>query len=478
MALLPGPGGGTAEPSPPTAPGFRLPVEEVRLGNGMRVLLAPRPGAALVGAAWATRRGSGDEHPDEAGVAHLVEHLLHQGSSRVSASDYARLYTEAGAIGIDARTDRDLSVYFLRLPANQLELWFWLESDRLLRPAFSGVERELGVIAEERRQRLESQPTGLIEEDLERLFWADHPYAWPAAGTPETLARLRRAEAERFFTHHYGAGELTAALVGDFAVDHVRELAERYFGRLPARGGRGADEPTAGPGALGGPPVAGVEVAGTKAAAPGASGSVVGGAEVASDPASPGSPAAGERLVVRTCACPTQARILYRTVPAGHPDRAALDVLAGVLAGRGGRLHRNLVLARGVAFGAGAFHEAGRQGGSFTVEIEAARGAPAEVLVEAWDAELARLEAEPPDAAEMERVRNRVATDAWRGLREPLDLALRLLVADAQEGWRALETWPAAVRAVDAASVQRVAREYLRPGGRVVARLTREEAPR
>ena len=145
-----------------------------------------------------------------------------------------------------------------------------------------------------------------------------------------------------------------------------------------------------------------------------------------------------------------------------------------MLAGRGGRLHRNLVVARGLAFSAAAFHDADRRGGSFAVEIEAAGTAPAALLVEAWDAEVARLVAEPPEDGELERVRNQVTTDAWRGLREPLDFALRLLVADAQVGWRTLETWPAAVLAVDAGAVQRVAREYLQPSRRVVARVTRE----
>jgi len=73
----------------------------------------------------------------------------------------------------------------------------------------------------------------------------------------------------------------------------------------------------------------------------------------------------------------------------------------------------------------------------------------------------------------MERVRNQVTTGAWRGMREPLDFALRLLVADAQGGWRSLESWPRAVLAVEPADVQRVARRYLTPERRLVACITR-----
>ena len=417
--------GAAAGPSSST-----LPVEELVLDNGLRVLLAPRPGPGLVAAAWAVRRGSGDDSPGASGTAHLLEHLLHNGSTNVTASDYARHYTEAGAVGIDARTERDLTVYFQRLPPERLELWFWLESDRLLHPAFGDVERELRVIAEERRQRIESTPLGPVEEELGRRFWGGHPYGESAGGAAEDLARLSRADAEAFFAGSYGAGEITAVLVGDFAPEKAREMARRYFGRLP-------------------------RTRGAAATAPGSAASTF-----------------GSGAVDRSCACQPQARILYPTVAASDPDRAALDVLAGILSGRSGRLQRALV-ERGLAFAAGARHDVGRRGGLFAVEIEARGDAAPQALVEAWDAELARLLAAPPTAAEMERVRNQVTTGAWRGMREPLDFALRLLVADAQGGWRSLENWPRAVGAVELADVQRVARRYLAADRRLVARITR-----
>jgi secreted Zn-dependent insulinase-like peptidase len=225
--------GDTASTSLQSGSASTLPVEELVLDNGLRVLLVPRPGPGLVAAAWAVRRGSGDEPRGKSGVAHLLEHLLHNGSTNVTASDYARLYTEAGAVGIDARTDRDVTAYFLQLPPERLELWFWLESDRLLHPAFGAVDRELKVIAEERRQRLEATALGPLDEELQRLFWGDHPYALSAGGAAADLARLTRADAEAFFAEHYGAEEITAVLVGDFAAATVREMARRYFGRLP-----------------------------------------------------------------------------------------------------------------------------------------------------------------------------------------------------------------------------------------------------
>ena len=417
-------------------PSASLPVEELVLDNGLRLLLAPRPGPGLVAAAWAVRRGSGDDLPGRSGTAHLLEHLLHNGSTSVTASDYARHYTEAGAVGIDARTQRDLTAYFLRLPPERLELWFWLESDRLLHPSFGSVERELRLIAEERRQRLESTPLGPVEEELQRRFWGAHPYGESAGGAAEDLARLSRADAEAFFAASYGASEITVVLVGDFAPDSAREMARRYFGRLPR--GRGGGTTAAG-------------AAGTPSST---------------------TTAFGSGTIDRSCACPPQAQVLYPTVAASDPDRPALDVLAGVLSGRSGRLQRALV-DRGLAFAAGASHDAGRRGGVFAVEVEARGNAAPQALVDAWDAEVARLLAAPPTAEEMERVRNQVTTNAWRGMREPLDLALRLLVAEAQDVWRSLESWPRAVLDVAPADVQRVAQRYLAADRRLVARITR-----
>ncbi|HEV8238650.1 MAG TPA: pitrilysin family protein [Thermoanaerobaculia bacterium] len=445
-----------------------LPVEELVLDNGMRVLLAPRPGPGLVAAAWAVRRGSGDEPAGKSGVAHLVEHLLHGGSTRVTASDYARLYTEAGAVGIDARTDRDVTAYFLQLPPERLELWFWLESDRLLHPSFGDVGRELQVIAEERRQRLESTPLGPLEEELQRLFWGAHPYAATAGGAASDLAALTRADAETFFGEHYGAGEITAVLVGDFEPAAAREMAGRYFGRLP-RVRSNANTAAGAPSTI---------ASAAASASATASGAAAASAAVASLPSPP---AAGTGAIDRACACAPQARIAYPTVAATDPDRPALDVLAGILGGRTGRLQRALV-DRGLAFAANAQHESGRRGGALILELEARGSASPQQLVEGWDAERARLLAAPPTADEMERVRNQVTTGAWRGMREPLDFALRLLVADAQDprgvpdgGWRSLEGWPRAVLAVEPADVQRVARRYLVPERRLVARITRSQ---
>ena len=463
----------------------RLPVEAFELENGMRFLLVRRPGAPLVAAGWVVRTGSGDEQPGSTGISHLLEHLMFHGSRRIGTrspdregelmarqdevadrlaglrrqppsaardvemadlqrrldklladqlplmvrGELSRLYREQGAVGVKAVTDRDQTAYYGQIPANKLALWFWLESDRLLAPVFREMYQEGSIVEEERRQRLESTPTGRAVEKLAEVFWEGHPYAWPTLGRTEDLAAIRRAQTEAWFQAHYRPDRITAALVGDFDPEQVKALARAYFGRLRR---------------LAAPPP---------------------------DPAPAPAPAAGatgERRVTETCDCTPQSRVLYRTPAFGHPDTYALDVLAGVLNGRTGRLYRSLVLGQGIAFAAYAEHDAARRGGSFGVILESKGTATPAALVAAWDAELDRLRREPVSERELQKVKNQILTDSWRRVRDPLALTLRLLNADALGDWRELDRWPEAARAVTAADLQRVVSTWLDPQKRTI----------
>jgi predicted Zn-dependent peptidase len=461
-----------------------LPVEAFELENGMRFLLVRRPGAPMVAAAWAVRTGSGDEQPGSTGISHLLEHLMFHGSRRIGTrspdregelmarqdevadrlyalrgqpsspardseraelqrrldklladhlplmvrGELSRIYREQGAVGVKALTDRDQTVYYGQIPANKLELWFWLESDRLLAPVFREIYLEGSIVEEERRQRLESTPAGRAVEKLVQTFWEGHPYAWPTLGRTEDLAAIRRAQTEAWFQAHYRPDRITAALVGDFDLEQAKVLARAYFGRLRRPSAPPAPAPT---------------------------------------PDSAES-RTGERRVTETCECTPQSRVLYRTPAFGHPDTYALDVLAGVLNGRTGRLYRSLVLGQGIAFAAYAEHGAARRGGSFGVVLESKGNAAPAALVAAWDAELDRLRREPVPEREIRKVKNQILTDSWRRLDNPLALTLRLLSADTLGDWRELDRWPEATLAVTPADLQRVVNAWLDPQKRTI----------
>lgn len=503
---------GAAEAPPPAAvPPAAVPVQSFQLANGMRFLLVPRPERTTVAAGWVARVGSADETPGRTGLTHLVEHMLFKGTETVGTRDFARertllaeqdrlmgeiqrlrqqqspelarlerrfdelvqrhrslvvpgelgrLYGEAGAQGLNALTLPDMTVYFVTVPAEKLELWFWLESDRLLEPVFRELYTERDVVREERRQRTESTPTGLLDEELQARFWGSHPYGRPVLGWPADVEALQRADAEEHFAAHFHPGNLTAALVGRFDPAEVRALAERYFGRL---------EPPGVPA----PAVAPPEEASRQEEAPEQQPPE----EVPPEQATPEqeTPPAARRMVA-SCDCRPRVQALYPTVPFVHPDTAPLEVLAGLLNGRTGRLYRSLVLERGIAFSAYALQNAMRRAGMFSFTAEAKGDATLEQQLAAWEEELEDLRRQPVSAGELRKVKNQIAADAYRGLREPSQLMMQLLTFDGLGDWRRVVEGAERALAVTPEEVQRVVRAYFAPERRTVGLYHRKGA--
>jgi len=147
-------------------------------------------------------------------------------------NEFDKIYTNAGASSMNAMTGQDYTLYFVNVPANKLELWFWMESDRLLNPVFREFYSERDVVFEERRMRTDSTPTGKFEEEFNSMFWNSSPYAWPVVGWPSDLEGLTRREALDYFSVNYAPNNISACLVGDFDPARAKELADRYLGRL------------------------------------------------------------------------------------------------------------------------------------------------------------------------------------------------------------------------------------------------------
>lgn len=469
----------------------RVPVETFQLDNGMKVLLVRRPEISTVAAGWVVEVGSADELPGETGLSHLLEHLMFKGTRTIGTRDIERemvlldredrlqsdlralraeqleagarkrakldqrvshaeeqlrqvqsearslallgqsslLYSQLGAVGLNAHTLRDLTFYYVTVPAEHLEDWFWLESDRIMEPVFREFYKELDVIREERRLRIESNPTGSANEQLKAAFWNQHPYAWDPQGVPADLEGLTRQSARDFFRQHYAPNRITAALVGNFDTGQAKRFAERWFGRIPARQS---------------PPRGQVPT-----------------------PAS--SRNNGGRALILECDCPTQVQVLYPSAAFGEPDSRALEVLAAVLNGRSGRLYRSMVLGDGIAFSASALQSQLRQAGYFTFQAETKGGSTPEDLLLAWDREVSRLQTQPVTAEELVRAKNRLSADAFRRLKDPASLLAQLLVYQGMGDWREINTWPQQVLSVDAQQVRGAAGRYLAPHRRTVA---------
>jgi predicted Zn-dependent peptidase len=131
-------------------------------------------------------------------------------------------------------TSSDSTVYFYSLPANKIELWAYLESERFRNPVFRQFYKERDVVMEERRLGVESQPIGRLIEEFCAVAFTAHPYKQPVIGYMSDLMAFSREDAERFHKTYYVPGAIVIAIVGDVKAGAIIPVLERYFGRLPA----------------------------------------------------------------------------------------------------------------------------------------------------------------------------------------------------------------------------------------------------
>jgi predicted Zn-dependent peptidase len=341
-------------------------------------------------------------------------------------NEFDKIYTTAGASGMNAGTTNDFTVYFINVPANKLELWFWMESDRLLNPVFREFYSERDVVREERRMRTESTPTGKFEEQFDSLFWTSSPYGWPVVGWPSDLEGITREEAQAYFDVNYAPNNLTACLVGDFDPARARELADLYLGRLKAH-------------PQGQPSVRTREVA----------------------------QEAEKRMIAYADTNPEVA-IRYHSVADGHVDEPALMVMGSILNGRTGRLYKSLVLDQKIANSAAAGHNGLKWDGFFMIGGVAKPGKTPEEVEKALYAEIDRLKKEKVPDRELRKVKNRFAADNFRRLQSPFALMIQLLMAESNRGWRSFNEDPKLLEAVTQDDIQRVANRYFKPENRAV----------
>lgn len=476
------------EPTPaPPVPGTQLPVVRHTLDNGMTFLILARPRSPTVALVVHYPVGSVNEHLGNTGIAHVVEHMLFKGSDEIGTraralevplmeamdaardsmvaqmgrpspdtaalerlgaaiaaledqarehvipNEFDRILSAEGAQGLNATTSYEATRYFVELPANRIELWFALESDRMRNPVFREFFTELDVVREERRTRLETSPGGVLQAAFLATAFQVHPYGVPVIGHATDLDALTRAKALDYFRDYYGARNAVAAIVGDVDPEQVIRLAQQYFGEAPA--GRNP------------PPV------------------------TAREPEQ-----AGERRI--TVEFDAEPRLLmgWKAVPLQHEDAPALSMLASVLtAGRSTRLYRRLVVEDRSAIHVSAYLGPG-VGHPRLFTVSAVPRFPHTVadLEVAIGEEIQAIRDAPPDAQALVRIRNQYRAGEYRRLSSNMELASQIADSEATFGdWR--ETFRLSRRMADVTpeAVQRVAREYLTDATKTVAVMVR-----
>jgi predicted Zn-dependent peptidase len=347
-------------------------------------------------------------------------------------NEFDRIYSGAGSSGMNAFTSDDMTAYFINVPANKLELWMWMESERILHPVFREFYAERDVVFEERRMRTDSAPLGKFEEQFTAMFWESSPYAWPTVGWPSDIPAISKAQADEFYGTYYSPQNITLILVGDFDPAKAEAQVRRYFERIP----RGPRTP---------PDVVTLEVK-----------------------------QAAEKCMYAEAETNPQVDILWHTVPFRHRDSYPLEILAQILSTRTGRLYKGLVLGSGVATEVSAQQGSMKWEGLFDASGEAKEGrTPQEVEQGIYD-NLEKLKQEPVPPEELQKVKNNFAAAEYRRLSSNYPILMHLIQNDGEGDWREINEAGPKIQAVTAADVQRVAGKYFTKENRAVAIYTRK----
>src|SRR5581483_10649695 len=221
------------------APLPQIKYEKYKLKNGLDVILYEDHRLPLVAVNLWYHVGPANEREGRTGFAHLFEHMMFEGSQHVGPKAHFRYLEGAGASDINGTTDFDRTNYFETLPSNQLELALWLESDRM-GYLLGTLDREKlanqrDVVRNERRQSVENQPYGLVEEQLyHQVYPKDHPYYADVIGSHEDIEAARLNDVRDFFRQYYSPNNASLAITGDIDPAKTKALVEKYFGTVPS----------------------------------------------------------------------------------------------------------------------------------------------------------------------------------------------------------------------------------------------------
>jgi zinc protease len=370
----------TPAPKPKPLQIPELKFQKYKLTNGLEVILSEDHRLPLVAVNIWYHVGAANENVGRTGFAHLFEHMMFEGSKHVSGSSHAHFLEAAGVTDFNGTTSFDRTNYYETLPANQLELALWLESDRMGylpdKLDQANLSNQQDVVRNERRQSTENRPYGVAEEAVfHALFPKDHPYYPMVIGSHADIQAAKLEDVRNFFKTYYAPNNATLAIVGDFDPAQTRQLVEKYFGPLKS-----------GPAA---PPV-----------------------KVTTPPIT----AERHQVVADNVQLP-RVYEAWLTSPIFKPGDAEADITAAALGGgKSSRLYKKLVYEKQLALDVEAEQQSLALRSVFQIQATARPDVKPEDLQKAMDEELDKFRTSGPTAEEMKRARNGVETGHISGL--------------------------------------------------------------
>lgn len=349
-----------------------LNVHKFTLDNGLTVLLHESHSAPLISYHTWYRVGSRDEHPGVTGAAHMLEHMMFKGAKKYSGKDFDHILHANGIVN-NAFTTADYTGYYENLPSSKLELIMDVEVDRManLKIDANDLKNELQVVGEERRWRIENNPTSLLRENLFEMIYKVHPYRWPVIGWMKDIQEYTSEKLRKFFETYYGPNNAVLVIAGDIDTAKTEALVRKYYGSLKPR-----------------------ELPAKR--------------EYPQETTAPGPQ---RKTIPWEVQSPT-VMIGFRGLPSGHPESWALDLVGSALgSGKSSRLYEKLVLQKQVAASVGSYNSTMADPGIFMVYALLKPGQNPAVAEAAIKEEIRRLQTTLLSDKELQKLRNEILTD-------------------------------------------------------------------
>ncbi|MDP1659440.1 MAG: pitrilysin family protein [Methylotenera sp.] len=413
-------------------------IQEYKLNNGLKIIVQEDHRSPVVVSQVWYRAGSIDEVNGKTGVAHVLEHMMFKGTSKVPAGQFSRLIAAAGGKE-NAFTSTDYTCYFQQLEKSHLPLAFKLEADRManLKLTKKEFDKEIKVVMEERRWRTDDKPQSMVNEAFQGVAYRAHPYSRPVVGFMNDLENMTYEDAREWYHNWYAPNNAILVVVGDVKAKEVYKLAQQHFGKLK-------------PKVL---PVRKPQV----------------------EPAQ-----IGERNVIVKAPAKQSYLLMGYHVPAiADPENDwepyALEVLAGVLSGNpASRLNQKLVRETQLAVDASAGYDILSRGrlALFALDGTPSEGKTVAELKAALLDQIEKVKTAGVTVEELDRVKAGViAADVYQ--RDSMFYQAMQIgtVESIGFSWKILDGYPARLRAVTPEQVQAVAKKYLLQDNLTVATL-------
>ena len=413
----------------PTAENVPAEIRAHTLKNGLRIVVWPDHDIPNVVMYNFVRAGGRNEYPGITGLSHFFEHMMFNGTARRAQGEFDEEMEAAGGAN-NAYTSQDLTVYQDWFPRSALETIFDLEGDRLKNLAIEPdvVESERGVVYSERRLRYDNDNFGRLYLEMNATAFIAHPYQFPVIGWASDIENWTQQDLESYFRTYYAPNNLTMVFTGDVTHEEIFKLADTYFG------GINAQRPPQ--------PVRTVE------------------------PEQQGA----RRLVVHADAPTPLLHIAFHAGNATDPGTLPMNLLLNILVGGdSSRLHQRLVEKEQIAIDVGGFQMEGFDPGLVYFYLTLPPDGDVDTVERRVLEELANVASEGVTEAELEKARNLMIADYWRGMSTIDGKASALGNAEVFYGdYQRAFSLPEELGATTAASVRDVAAAVFRVDGMTV----------